>query len=392
MVKEEKKLTLAEAKAFVNKSIEKGGVVNLDDEHAENVDAISTGAFMLDIATGIGGLPIGRLVEIYGEPSSGKTTATLSAMAEAQKKYGKPVLCLDYEHAIDPKYCRLLGVDLSKEKFILSQPDSFESGMKIAELYITNNLVSMVVFDSLAAMATEKELAGEPGDVHVAVLARAMSQELRRLTAAIHKSQVCVVFINHVHDVIETGFTAKLGIKRKTTPGGKALKFYSSMRIEMAKADAIKGKIQDPISGAFIDGFTTLKVKAVITKNKMASPFRIGYFYIHFGEGISEMRMAVDVLIARNVIGQHGTRFIVPSEITGGEPYSAAGFSKLLSYLGEGATKRNKAIEMAKGLAEGGKVEYESRVVVDGDDAGGGAEGEDPELGAASDAAHGKAD
>lgn len=392
MVKEDKKLTLDQVKAYVNKSIEKGGIINLDGGYAENVDVIPTGAFLLDVATGVGGLPIGRLVEIFGEPSSGKTTTTLSAVAQAQKKYTKPVLYLDYEHSFDPKYSRLLGVDLSSDKFILSQPESFESGMKIAELYITNNLVSMIVFDSLAAMATERELAGEAGDIHVAEVARAMSAELRRLNNAIDKSQVCVVFINHVHDVIEHGFAAKLGVHRKTTPGGKALKFYSSMRIEMAKADAIKGKVPDPISGAYVDGFTTIKVKAVVVKNKMASPFRVGYFYIHFGEGISEMRMAVDVLIARNIIAQKGTRFVVPSEITGDEPYSAAGFAKLLSYLGEGATKRNKAIEMARKLAEGGVVEYESRVLADGDDAGGDPEGEDPGLGAPGDTVDGKAD
>jgi len=243
MKKDGNKLTLAQAKAMVNKSIEKGGIVGLDGGAWETVEAFSTGAFVVDKATCIGGFPRGRITELFGMPSSGKTTLMLSSVAEAQKADKKPVLYLDFEHAFDPEYAKLFGVDLREDRFLLSQPENFENGMKMAELYIENELCSMVIFDSLAAMITEKELAGEVGDQFVAIQARAMSAELKRMTGMVKRSNVCVVFINHLRSLIG----GVKFVKKTTTPGGVALKFYASMRMELVIVESIKGKVLAPI-------------------------------------------------------------------------------------------------------------------------------------------------
>lgn len=369
------KMTLEEARKLVDKEIEKGGVVSLEGESSEIVDVISTGCFLVDKATSVGGFPRGRIIELYGMPSSGKTTLLLSAVGQAQKGIDLPVLYLDYEHAFDKKYARLLGVDISKEKLILSQPESFENGMKIAELYIVNNLVSMVVFDSLAAMVPQKELEGEVGQAHVALQARAMAQELRRLTGMVKKSNVCVVFINHLRDVIG----GVKFVKRRKTPGGLSLKFYASMRLELIIVDSIKGKVVDLVSGKPMQGVSAAKVKCVIVKNKLGPPFRIGYFYLWFGDGISEMRMAVDVLVAHKHILQNGSRFTIPENITLEEKtFTANGFARLLGYLHEEPARGEAAIKLAKELIEGGADGEDADFGIDAP--GGEFEGEDSDL------------
>lgn len=379
----EKKLSLEEAKAFVNSKIEKGGVLTFSDKADGTVSVISTGSMLLDYATGIGGIPRGKLTEIFGPPSSGKTTIMLTC-AKFCQQMNMPVLWLDYEHAFDIKYAQKIGLDLSGDKLIVGQPDNFENGIRIATTYIQNDLVGLVVVDSLAAMVTKKEADGEVGDQQVAVLARGMSQELKKLNGLIDTSQVSVVFINHIRDVIESSPMArKLGIQRKTTPGGVTLKFYSSVRIEVNVIESIKGKILDPITGKPIEGAVATKVRATVVKNKCAAPFREARMYIRFDRGIDELMTAIDICIGRGLITKHGAnQYVVPAGLAcDSNQKIVMGMAGLYRFLVEDATRLKGVLDTARELIQTGGSQNGTSASIGEDESGGTAEGEEGDVG-----------
>jgi recombination protein RecA len=273
----------------IEKDHGKGAIMRLGEAKVQDVKAISTGAISLDIASGIGGVPRGRIVEIYGPESSGKTTLTLHIVAEAQKAGGTAVF-IDAEHAMDPVYARKLGVNV--DELLISQPDSAEEALQIAETLIRSGAIDVVVVDSVAALAPRAELEGDMGDAHVGLQARLMSQALRKLTALLSKSHTCAIFINQIREKIGVMFG-----NPETTPGGRALKFYASMRLDVRRVEAIK--VGDQNIGN--------KVKAKVVKNKVAQPFKEGFFDIIFGEGISKEGSLIDVGVEMNIIDKSGT-------------------------------------------------------------------------------------
>jgi len=277
----------------IEKDHGKGSIMRLGESAAKNHDvkSISTGAISLDIATGIGGVPRGRIVEIYGPESSGKTTLTLHIIAEAQKAGGTAVF-IDAEHAMDPVYAAKLGVNINE--LLISQPDSAEEALQIADTLIRSGAIDIIVIDSVAALAPRAELEGEMGDAHVGLQARLMSQALRKLTALLSKSNTCAIFINQIREKIGVMFG-----NPETTPGGRALKFYASMRLEIRRIESIKVGT-DNIGN---------KVRVKVVKNKTAQPFREGFFDIYFGQGISKMGALVDTAAEMGIVDKSGTWF-----------------------------------------------------------------------------------
>ena len=295
----ERKKALDNAISQIEKQFGKGAVMKLGEAKTMNVDHISTGSLGLDMALGIGGVPRGRIVEVYGPESSGKTTVALQIVAEAQKEGGEAAF-IDVEHALDPIYAKALGVDI--DSLLVSQPDTGEQALEIMEALIRSGAIDVIVLDSVAAMVTRAEIDGEMGSSHVGLQARLMSQALRKLTSVISKSNCVAVFITQVRE--------KIGVmygNPETTPGGRALKFYSSVRIEVRKGEAIK-------NGSEIIGN---KTKCKIVKNKVAPPFKEVVFDIMYGEGVSREGEIIDFATDLDIIHKSGAWFSYNGERLG---------------------------------------------------------------------------
>ncbi len=323
------------ALAQIEKQFGKGSIMRLGQQASRaQVDVISTGCLTLDLAVGVGGLPRGRVVEIYGQESSGKTTVALHAIAEAQKGGGVAAF-IDVEHALDPTYASRLGVNL--DDLLISQPDTGEQALEIAEALVRSGAVDIVVVDSVAALVPRAEIEGEMGDAHVGLQARLMSQALRKLTGAISKSRTVCVFINQLREKVGIMFG-----NPETTPGGRALKFYSSLRLEVRRIDSLK-------NGNEVVGNRT-RIKVV--KNKVAPPFKQAEFDILYGEGISREGSILDLAVDRGLVQKSGAWYAYGDTRLGQGRENTRDYLKSNPELAEELDRRIRQDVQGKGEAD----------------------------------------
>ena len=340
----EKLKALDQVLAQIEKHYGKGAIMKLGDAAGNtDIEVIPSGCLSLDIALGIGGFPRGRIIEIYGPESSGKTTVALHAIAQTQKQGGIAAF-VDAEHALDPVYAKKLGVDL--DNLYVSQPDTGEQALDIPDSLVRSGAVDLIVIDSVAALMPKAEIEGDMGDSHVGLQARLMSQALRKLTGFINKSKTCVIFINQLREKVGIMFG-----NPETTPGGKALKFYASVRIDVRKADALKDS----------DGIMGNRTKAKVVKNKLAPPFKTAEFDILYGEGISQEGCIIDLGTACNVLVKSGAWFSYEGEKV------AQGRERMREWLKNNPEKQKEIEEKIRALYKPAKDEPVSADEIDGE-------------------------
>ncbi len=331
---EEKRKALDAVLAQIEKAYGKGAIMKLgEDAGNTDIEVIPTGCLSLDLALGIGGLPRGRMVEIYGPESSGKTTVALHAVAEAQKMGGVAAF-VDAEHALDPVYAKKLGVNL--DELYVSQPDTGEQALDIVDALVRSSAVDIIVVDSVAALTPKAEIEGDMGDSHVGLQARLMSQALRKLTAIVNKSKTCVVFINQLREKVGVMFG-----NPEVTPGGKALKFYASVRIDVRKTDILKDT----------EGAAGNRTRAKVVKNKLAPPFRQAEFDIMYGEGVSQEGCLIDLGVQYDVIKKSGAWFSYNDQKV------ANGREKMRQFLKDNPELAKEIEEKIRAAAKGAPVE-----------------------------------
>jgi recombination protein RecA len=333
---DERGIALSNALAQIERQFGKGSIMKMGDfQERMAFEVVPSGSVALDLALGVGGFPRGRIVEIYGPESSGKTTLALHAIAEAQKTGGTAAF-IDVEHALDPNYAAALGVDL--DNLLVSQPDTGEQALEIGEMLIRSNAVDVIVIDSVAALVTKAELEGDMGDAHVGLQARLMSQALRKLTAAISRSKAVMIFINQLREKVGVMFGSP-----ETTSGGRALKFYASIRLDVRKLEQIK--VGQDVVGS--------RTRVKVVKNKVAPPFRQAEFDITYGRGISKMGSILDVALEQNIVGKSGSWYTYGDQRIGqGRENAKAYLEEHLELAGEIEVKIREAL--AKNVSKNG--------------------------------------